>query len=467
MRQTGSRIALIAVVLVLSAGDSRADVSFDIDIDHGRVPQLFDDRMVLQRDTNAPVYGNASPGETVSVSIAGQTKMVVTPPDGRWRVELDPVPAGGPYQMVVQGNNTITFDDVLFGDVWVMSGQSNMMIKRPFKGELDDYPEARVFKSTWRSRPGGLCFDFARVMNEDLGIPVAVLQRAMRGSSGLIRTWLGPSAADSTDPVIQDVVASGDYGQSYEAVIDGVTDYAVKGFVWWQGASDIRRRTDPGPFYSHVFPAMIQSWRTAWGRGNLPFLFLQETVGRGLQPYQPEPSPYPAADNDTPFPVARMRHAFIQALAEPNTQVITSSDLVGGLHPKDRAGYLLRIQAAVLGFVYGYDWTFTGPTYAGMSVEDGNKVRIRFREGTATDLHYRGTALKGFSITADRLHYVWANAEIQGEEVVVWSDEVTSPVEVRYGWDEDYTFANLFNTSEIGELGSPTFSTDASPAVWP
>ncbi len=469
MRQIGSLGALTAVVVLLSvfpAAPSRANVSLAIDIDHGRVPQLFDDHMMLQRDTNAAVYGEADPGETVSVSVAGQTKTTVTPASGHWRLELDPVPAGGPYDLVIQGNNTITLHDVLFGDIWVLSGQSNMMIKRPWPGEVDDYPNARVFKTTWTSRPGGLPFDFARVLNEDLGVPVGVLQRAMRGSSGLVRTWLGPSVVDSTDPVIQEVVATGDYGQSYEAVIDGVTGFAVKGFIWWQGASDIRRRADPGPFYSHAFPAMIQSWRTAWNRGDLPFLFLQESVGRGLQPEQPLPSPYPAADNDDPFPVARMRQAFIEGLALPETQVITSSDLVGGLHPKDREGYLLRIESAVLGFVYGWDMTFTGPTYQSMTIEDGNKVRIRFRDHTATELHSRGP-LQGFSITADRQHYVWANAEIQGEEVVVWSDEVPTPVEVRYGYDEDYTFANLFNYSEIGELGCPTFTTDATPAAWP
>lgn len=451
----------LAVAAGLSiAAPCQADVVMAIDIDHGRVPQLFDDHMVLQRDTNAAVFGKADPGENVSVTIAGQTRSTVTAADGNWRVELDPVPAGGPYDLVITGNNTITFTDVLFGDVWVLSGQSNMMIKRPWPGELAQYPQARVFKSTWSSRPSGLCFDFARVMNEELGVPVAVLQRAMRGSSGLVRTWLGPDAANYADPVVQEVVASGDYGQSYEAVIDGVTGFAVKGFVWWQGASDIRRRTDPGPFYSHIFPAMIQSWRTAWNRGPLPFLFLQESVGRGLQPEQALPSPLP--DPNDFMPVARMRQAFMDALALENTQVITSADLVGGLHPKDREGYLRRIQAAVLGFVYGYDITYTGPTYAGMSIEDGNRVRIRFRPRTATDLHSRGP-LQGFSISGDGTTFVWADAEIQGEEVVVWNDSVPNPVEVRYGYDEDYTFANLFNWSELGELGAPTFSTNVTP----
>lgn len=461
MRHSCPLLALAVVAaLFVAAAPGEANIDLTIDIDHGRQPQLFDDHMVLQRDTNAAVFGKADPGENVIVSIAGQTKSTVTGENGRWRVELDPVAAGGPYELVIQGNNTITITDVLFGDVWVLSGQSNMMIKRPWPGELADHPQARVFKRTWNDRPGGLPFNFARVMNEELGVPVAVLQRAMRGSSGLARTWLGPSVVDSTDPVIQEVVATGDYGQSYQAVIEGVTGFAIKGFVWWQGASDIRRRTDPGPFYSHVFPAMIDSWRAAWNRGPLPFLFLQESVGRGLQPEQQLPSPLP--DPNDPFPVAAMRQAFIQALALENTQIITSADLVGGLHPKDRDGYLLRIQAAVLGYVYGYDMTYTGPTYAGMSIEDGNRVRIRFRQNTATDLHSRGP-LQGFSITGDGVTYVWANAEIQGEEVVVWSDSVLNPIEVRYGYDEDYTFANLFNTSEIGELGAPTFTTDATP----
>jgi sialate O-acetylesterase len=185
---------------------------------------------------------------------------------------------------------------------------------------------------------------------------------------------------------------------------------------------------------------------------------VQEPVGHGYQPEQSEPNPLPDANPTTR--AADLRHAFIRAMRVENTQVITSADLVGGLHPRDREGYVRRIRTAVLGFVYGDNITFAGPTYQGMSIEAGNRVRIRFRDGTATGLQAHGGPLQGFSISADGVTFVWAEAEIQGEEVVVSSDSVQAPTIVRYGYDLDYTFANLFNDAD---MAAPTFSTDASP----
>ncbi|MFN2377213.1 MAG: hypothetical protein ABR538_11795 [Candidatus Binatia bacterium] len=435
-------------------------IDMTLDGPGGRPLRLFDHHMVLQRDTVVPVWGKAAPGEAVQVTIASQTKSTVAGLDGRWRVELDPFPAGGPYNMAIVGNSTVRLADILFGDVWVMAGQSNLMIKRPRSGEMDQSPEARVFKRTWEDRPGDVPFNFARVMNLELGVPIGVLQRTMRGSSGLVRTWLGPEAANSTDPVILEIVNSGNFGQSYASVIEGVAGLAIKGVIWWQGEADLRSRSDPGELYGHIFPAVIQSWRSAWQQGPFPFLFVQEPVGRGYQPEQVAPDPLPDP-NPTPR-VGRLRQAYLKALELEQTQVITSADLVGGLHPKDREGYVDRIQAAVLGFVYGYEMTFAGPTFQGMTIEDGNRVRLRFRQGTATGLHARGGPLQGFSISGDGETFVWANSVIEGEEVLVWHDSIPAPAVVRYGYDLNFTFANLFNESG---MACPTFTTELSPSV--
>lgn len=427
--------------------------------DHGLPIRLFSSHMVLQRDSNDPVWGTADPGESVSVTIASQVKATVADAGGNWRVVLDPVPAGGPYEMVVQGSsNALTFTDILFGDVWVMAGQSNLMIKRPFPGVLAQYPNARAFKRTWFDRVGGIPFNFARVMNEELGVPVAVLQCTARGSSGLARTWIAPGA-EMSDPVIADIIATGNYGQSYAASVERVAGFAIKGFIWWQGESDTRSRNDPGEEYAHVLPAVVESWRSTWQNPSLPFLFMMEPVGNGMQAEQTVPDSLPDA-NYTPQQSANMRQAFIRALRVENTQVITNADLVSGLHPRDREGYLRRIQTAVLGFVYGEPLIFAGPTYQGMSIESGNHVRIRFRPGTATGLEARGGPLQGFSISGDGVSFVWANAEIQGEEVVVWNDAVPSPTIVRYGYHKNYGFANLANAAG---MGAPTFTTDATP----
>lgn len=452
--------ALLTQVLPLFvATPSHAILDLHVNDDRGRARFLFANHMVMQRDVAAPVWGKADPGEPVSVTVASQTKSTVTDPDGNWRIVLDPVPAGGPYDMVIQGFNKITLTDVMFGDVFLLAGQSNLMIRRLWPGQVAEHPEARVFKTSWQDRPGGLPFNFALSLSHEVGVTVGVLQCAMRGSSGLVRTWLGPDAANSTDPFVQDIVATGDWGQSYRSVVAPVMGFAIKGIVWWQGEADMRRREDPGPDYSHIFPAVIESWRSGWGLGAIPFQFLQEPVGDGLQPEQLVPSPLP--DANPTGSAGRMRQAYIQTMALENTQVVTSGDMVGGLHPKDRDGYTRRIVGTVLARVYGRSLTYAGPTFQSATLESGGRVRIHFRTNTASGLTARGGPLQGFSISDNGRYFRWANAEIQGEEVVVWNDTLQDPpVVVRYGYDLDYTFANLFNDAG---MAAPTFSTDATP----
>lgn len=456
-----SSLILSATLLAIAATPARAAVSLDIEYFGGRSSRLFDSHMILQRDTIVPVWGKADPGEVVTVDIALQSKTTTADFNGDWRVELEPVPAGGPYEMTIYASNTIELDDILFGDVYVMAGQSNLMIKRPRSGDLAEFPNARVFKRTWNDRPGGMPFNFAKTMSAEHGVPVGVLQRCMRGSSGLSRTWFGPDLV-TDDPYIQEILDGGNCCESYETVIRQVAGYAVKAIIWWQGESDTRSKGSPGLAYSHHLPAIVQSWRDSWGQGDIPFLFMQEPVGAGYQAHQTEPDPRPS-ETET-MRLGEMRHAFIQSLSEPRTQVITSADLVPGLHPRDREGYLQRIKTAVLGFVWGEPITFAGPTFAGSSIESGNRVRIRFREGTADGLHARGGPLQGFWITDDGVSWSWAQSQIEGNEVVVWSNRIANPIEVRYGFHERYGYANLFNGAG---MACPTFSTNASPHPHP
>lgn len=459
----GVSAAVFSVVAVLaSAASSRAVVETDFFVNGGLPTKLFESHMILQRDQNARVWGTADVGEHVTVTIASQTKETDADGSGRWLVTLDPVAAGGPYVLTIQGaSNQLVYDDVMFGDVFVMAGQSNLMIKRPFPGKLLEAPNARVFKRTWHDRPGGMPFSVAKVLNEDLGVPVAILQCAMRGSSGISKTWIGTDGFVSSDPVAQEIIDSGNYGQSYELAIKPVTGLAIKGIIWWQGESDTRSRNDPGTEYAHVLPAIIQSWRQAFGQPNLPFLFVQEPVGGGMLNGTTVPEPLPDA-NYTPQQSGNFRQAFVKSLKEPNTTLITNADLLSGLHPKDRDDYRDRIEVAVLARVYGENIIYAGPTFQSYSIEDGNKVRIKFRTNTANGLTTRNVGpVQGFSISGDGQTFTWANAEIQGEEVVVWSDDVANPTVVRYGYHKEYKFANLANAAG---MGMPTFTTEAEPA---
>jgi sialate O-acetylesterase len=424
----------------------------------GRSFDLFGDHMVLQRDVPVPVWGRSYVNEPVTVTIGSQTRDAIGDSSGRWRVVFDPFPAGGPYEVTATGpRNSVTLTDVMFGDVFLMAGQSNLMIKRLRPGRMAEYPNVRVFKRNWQDRPGDIPWNFGRELNTELGIPIGVLQRGMRGSSGLIRTWLGPDAVNTTDPTVRAVTETSDWGQSYAAVIGNVAGFAIKGVIWWQGEADRRRSENPGVDYGEFLREVIRSWRVAWDQGAFPFHFLQEPVGGGLQPEE-SVSPLPPLREQ--HPAALLRQAYIDSLSVENTAVITSSDLVDGLHPRDREGYCSRIVASVLGRLYGYDISYAGPTFESATLEAGGRIRIRFREGTALGLHARGGPLQGFEVTGAAGRAAWGNVEIQGDEVVVWADSIPSPLSVRYGYDLDYTFANLFN--EAG-MGAPTFVTTAQP----
>jgi sialate O-acetylesterase len=451
----------LAALLTLCAWSAPAHALVALStVDSGRVFDLFGDHMVLQRDTNTPVFGTASAGEQVTVTIGAQSKTTTGDSQGKWRVLLDPMPAGGPYDLTVSGPlNTVTITDVMLGDVFLMAGQSNLMIRRLRPAAMAEYPEVRVFKRTWRDRPGGTPFAVGRRLHRELGVPVGILQRGMRGSSGLIRTWLGPDAVNSPDLFIREITYSDDWGQSYHAVIGNVAGFAIKGVIWWQGEADMRRHKDPGLEYGLLLREVIRSWRVAWDQGLFPFLFLQQPVGGGYQPEQEVVDPLPEAPMAA-SPAGLMRQAYMETLSVENTQVITSGDLLDGLHPRDREAYALRIVNGVLARVYDYDITYAGPTYASSTIEAGGRVRIRFREGTARGLHAKGGDLQGFEIAGAGGEKVFANSVIEGEEVVVWSDGVPSPVLVRYGYAKDYTFANLHND---GDMAAPTFTTRARP----
>lgn len=419
--------------------------------------------MVLQRDVPAPVWGWADPGENVSVSIGAQTKQAVTAGDGTWRVVLDPMPAGGPHQLTIEGTNTIVVSDVLVGEVWVCSGQSNMVVRRAKRRDLVDYPQIRALARSgrWNDRASGVAFAFAKELQAQYGVPVGILNRAAGGTP--IRLWLAPEAAADSDPDVQGIVDSWTtFGEQYAQNIEPLEGYAIRGVVWWQGEQDLKlARQEIGSVlhYYHLLPALVRSWRVAWQRSDLPFVLMQLPTGGGMQ-IEDGPAPLPAAPPE-PDNATLMRRATFHGLSAPDTTLTISVDIRGGVHPRDRELYAHRIANNARASAYGESFAYSGPIYSSMSVEGGNRVRLSFRPGTAEGLQAVGGPLQGFSISGDGETFVWASAEIDGNQVVVWNDDVPVPTVVRYAWAREPEWANLFN----GDLlGAAPFSTEDPPA---
>jgi sialate O-acetylesterase len=458
------RVASLAIVaLLLTAHSAAAVVSLEPESTAGKPVVLFASGMVLQRDMPVPVWGRADAGESVTVSFDGQVKNTVAAGDGTWRVVLDPLAAGGPHTMTIEGTNTLTLTDVLIGEVWVCAGQSNMVVRRARTSDMAEFPQIRALAQSgrWNDRPSGMAWAFAKEIHASQGVPVGILNRAAGGTP--IRVWLPPEVQDDTDPEVQAVVGDWDtFGEQFDTQVGDIVGAAVRGVVYWQGEQDLKlSRQDVGSVlhYFDLLPALVRAWRSAWERSDLPFVLMQLPTGGGMQIDETvEPLPDSPPEPDI---AALMRRATFNGLSEPGTSLTVSIDVRGGTHPRDRALFGERMANNARAGVYGEGLVYSGPIYSSMTIESGNRVRLAFKPDTAIGLQAVGGPLQGFSISGDGETFVWANAEIQDDEVVVWNDAVAAPTVVRYAWARYPEWANLFNGAG---LGAAPFSTETTVA---
>jgi sialate O-acetylesterase len=452
-------IPLATFALLLTARSAIAAVSLE-PITGGVNPAvLFGSGMVLQREMPVPVWGRADPGENVTVTFDGQTKNAVTAGDGTWQVVLDPLGAGGPHTMTIEGTNTITLTDVLVGEVWVCAGQSNMVVRRTRPTDMAEFPQIRALAHSgrWNDRPSGMAWAFAKEIHAAQGVPVGIINRAAGGTP--IRAWLPPEIQDDPDPDVQAVVGDWElFGDQFGYQLGPVVGAAVRGIVYWQGEQDLKlSRQDVGSVlrYFDLLPALVRSWRDAWDRSDLPFVLVQLPTGGGMK-IDETVEELPEAPSD-PDIAALMRRATFNGVSEPGTTLTVSVDVRGGTHPRDRALYGQRMANNARAGVYGESFPYSGPIYSSMAIESGNRVRLSFRPDTAEGLQAVGGPLQGFAISEDGETFVWANAEIEGNQVVVWNDLIAAPTVVRYAWARRPEWANLFNGSG---MGAAPFSTE-------
>ncbi len=506
------RSVLVTVVLLCLIAAASAEV---------RLPAMFSDHMVLQRDMPLPVWGWSNPGEEVTVTLADQSKTVVGDSEGKWSVKLAPMKAGGPFTLKVSGTNSLQIGDVLVGEVWLASGQSNM--EMAVNGVMDkdreiataDYPQIRMFtvakqvaqeperlcKGDWQvcspttvGRFSATAYFFAREIHKQLNVPVGIIHSSWSGTR--IQAWIGVDAFRSVpelrpsleyfkrtvaayDPRVaqekfekamaewqKSLDAASDDAQRmelnrrkprrtpdpltepgspsrlYNGMIVPLVPYAIRGALWYQGEANAGEKK-----YGVWLRTMIGQWRALWNEGDFPFLFVQ------LPNYMdPQVSPSESVSGQM-----LSRELFLQTLAVPNTGMAVTIDIgdAKDTHPKNKQEVGRRLAQWALNKTYGKDVVPSGPLYKSMRVE-GGKIIIDFDDlggGLATRDDAR---LKGFAIAGDDKKFVWADARIVGDTVVVSSAEVASPAAVRYAWASNPD-CNLIN--KAGLPASP-FRTD-------
>jgi sialate O-acetylesterase len=493
-----------------------------------KLPALISDNMVLQQDLPDNVWGWADPGEKVTVKFADKSAEAVADAEGKWNAKLDGLAAGAVGDLTVTGNNSLTVKNVAVGEVWVASGQSNMEFtlggakNAPEEIKAAKYPLLRMFtvQKTAKAEPQADCvgkwevctpetaphfsavgYFFSRRLLESLKQPIGLIHTSWGGTPAefwtpkpvleadpaykpIFLNWqhtveVYPQAKEKYD---KDIIAwheeqkkaldagtkpppapraprgGDDFGSPgclFNGMIEPVLHYTIRGAIWYQGEANVGNPA----LYKRLFPTMIQSWRRAWNEEDFPFLFVQ--LANYLARH----------DEPTDSNWAALREAQTMTLELPHTGMAVTIDIGEGenIHPKDKQDVGLRLALAAEATVYYHDQEFSGPIYSGMQIED-DRLRLTFRHGEgmkAAD----GAKLKGFAIAGADKKFVWADAEVQGDHVIVSSPAVKEPVAARYAW-ADNPECNLINAA--GLPASP-FRTDdwrqtfaaAKPATTP
>lgn len=470
------RAGFVLIIAMMIAPAALADV---------KLASIFSDHMVLQRDLPAPVWGWAEHNEEVRVTFAGQTKTAVGDKDGKWMVKLDKLKASAQGQtLTVTGKNKIELSDVLVGEVWICSGQSNMewsvssSLNPKEEIAAADHPLIRLFNvpgHTVSPTPNDQCpgnwqvckpetvggfsavgYYFGRRLQKELDVPIGLIGTNWGGTR--IEPWTSlagfesvPELANLAEQVKKQAAENAKVNHSapsaiYNAMVHPLVPFSARGAIWYQGESN----GGEGESYYHKTKALVNGWRKDFNP-ELAFYWVQ------LANFQ-KPNDKPAGGDGW----AKLREAQRKALDIPGTgmAVITDIGEANDIHPRNKQDVGWRLAQWALHQTYGKkDLVPAGPLYKSMKVEGGS-IRLSFdhvgsglmvgsKKGLEPTAEVKDGKLAHFAIAGADGVWHWADATIDGKTVVVKSAQVPEPVAVRYGFSMNPETANLYNKEGI------------------
>ena len=448
------------------------------------LPAIFSDNMVLQQNTQVNVWGKAAPGEKVTVKASWLDKAVTAKAaaNGKWTVKLKTPKATTNQSVTVSGENEITINNILIGEVWLCTGQSNMefpvsrhpdvkwntgMLNEAEELKDADYPEIRLFhvkhqlahegelddcEGEWLvCNPKNLYdfsavgFVFGRKLYKELKMPVGLIQSTWGGTHAESWTKLdvmkkNPLYAD----VLKDFALEGVKQQKnyckvpatlWNGMIHPILGYTIKGNIWYQGESNSIRADK----YQQVFTNMINSWRKEWKQSDMPFYFVQ------IAPHYGQPATIREAQLRT----------WQSGLKNVGMAVITDAGDSLDIHPRNKTVTGERLAAWALAKQYGKDVTYSGPLFKTMKVE-GNKAVLSFDYADDGLMTPDNEPVKGFIVAGEDRRFYPATALIRGDKLEVSAPQVSVPVAVRYA------YCNFFRVNLYNKAGFPAtpFRTD-------
>ncbi|TDD95278.1 sialate O-acetylesterase [Flavobacterium cellulosilyticum] len=425
--------------------------------------------MVLQQQKEVPVWGTAGSGEKIVVTFAGQNKTTIADNSGNWSVKLNPMIASfTPREMTIKGANTIVLKNILVGEVWLCSGQSNMeyaMRKyskfetaiKGYKPPEDDLntannPNIRIFLDRrkymdpspehigWDTAIGRPLVDFSAVgyyfaknLYAKLHVPIGMISAAVPGSR--IEPWMQASKMEIAPKMqngkILDKLSADDRdsGKFYDTMIQPLIPFTLKGILWYQGESNCFLNENIR--YAYKFKTLIESWRNDWKNKKLPFYFVQ------IAPYN-----YSAAKDvrhHTTENLPEFWEAQALALHLKNTNMIVITDLVDSivdLHPGYKWEVGRRLSLVAENKAYGQKNVIcSGPVYQKIKILH-NAIEVTFSNVGSGLASRDGQTLSWFSIAGADGKFVAAKAEIVDNKVIVTAPDVQHPLSVRFGWNE-------------------------------
>lgn len=481
---------------------------------------LFSEHMVLQRDRPIPVWGRAPEGEAVEVRFNGASART-TAIGGRFRVELPPQPAGGPFTLEVVARDRLEIRDVLVGDVWLCSGQSNMewrLVDSHAPKEaipLANNPRLRLLtvprrksespsedlEAVWKVCDSaaamdfsGVGFYFGRDLQASQGVPIGVVSASWGGSP--IESWMRldtlaedevlarevlakvPEAMRAFDEAMAQWEAQAEAlaregkrpaaerpwwnwrpAELFNGMIAPLVPFGLRGFAWYQGEANI----DRPELYTRLFSALIASWRREFGPGQLPFLAVQ------ISPWDRDRCRSLAEITRAPeeSAIAELREAQdLTARTVPGVGLAVTLDVgeKDDIHPPRKREVGARLALLARSIAYGEALVASGPTFRSAAVQ-GDRLVVSF-DHVGGGLVARGGPLQGFALAGADGVYRWAEARIEGATVALRCPGIPAPLAARYAW-ADFPVANLFNREGLpaAPFRTPALVGLAGPAV--
>ena len=487
--------ALAGVVLLTLQTVQSADVAAL------KLASVFGDNMVLQQQQAVPIWGWSRPGAEVTVKFAGQSKSTRADAAGKWRVKLGKLKASfTPQTLTVEAGETKTCTNILVGEVWLASGQSNMEKpigkqsgqKPTFNAEAElaaaNYPNVRIFKveKTLSATPredlekfngwqachsnaldsisfSAAAYFFGREIHTNLNVPVGLIESSWGGTR--IEPWTPPvgfEAIPSLAKLAQTQFSTNKISNArpmaiYNAMIAPLAGFAIRGALWYQGESNLMGTNADNNYlaYPDMMAALVGGWRQVWGAGDFPFYFAQ------IAPFKYHSGKVRRVNSPEMLPEFWTLQAHA-ARHLKNSGMIVTTDLVDNLddiHPRDKSSVGHRFALLALEETYDQEVESSGPVFRKAKFTDGKAV-LKFDHAAGGLVSKDGKPLTWFTITGADGKFVPADAKIMGDTVEVSAAGIAKPVAVRFAWAE-IAQPNFFNQAG---LPAEPFRTDEPQA---